>query len=115
MLRAYTIPQLAGTVAGTSSPTVGPINGWIEALYVANNGAGTLTVNTVHQPQVTVLTMASAGTAWYYPRTQVHLTDTTGLTYDGSNKVCEPVPVTDYLQSVSNAGGTVSVTVLARV
>ncbi len=115
MLRAYTIPQLAGTVAGTSSPTVSPLNGEVVGLHVANNSGGTLTINTVHAPQVTVLTMATAGTTWYYPRAQAHLVDTTALTYDGSHAVAVPVPVADYLQCVLNAAGTVNVTVLAHI
>ena len=113
MLQSYTIPQLAGTAAGTSSATSAPINGYIEALYVANNSAGTLTVQTVASPQVTVLTMTTAGTAWYYPRVQTHLTDTTAMTFDGTRKWAERVPVNGYLRSVLNAGGTADVTVWA--
>jgi hypothetical protein len=116
MLKQYTIPQLAGAAAGTSSATTGVVNGEVLGLYVTYAGAGTLTVRTVHDPQVNVLVLETGGTQWYYPRAETCLdgSGTTAITYDGTYPVCAVIPVTDHMESVTNAAGTADVTVVVR-
>jgi len=115
-----------GAATANNSSTV-QLWGEVLAIYVKYNDsppAGTtdVTVTTVGTspapPATTLQSLPNAATdGWFYPRTQIQTTAGTGLTYDGTNKVEEPIPVCDYVNvkiDQANAADNVDVWILYR-
>lgn len=112
MITTVSLPQLAGTAAGTVTSGA-PLSAELLAVQVAANAAGTLTLTAGGPPAQTLFTLAGTavggGTAWYYPRAQV--CSAAGVAVSG---VYEPMVVDGYVSAVFNAGGTVSVTMVVE-
>lgn len=95
-----------GASAASASASSNTISGQLLAIYIKYNGsppAGTdVTISTKgtfpRPPSNTILTLTNNNTSgWYYPRQQVHDETGTGITYDGTNEVYEPVAVADHV------------------
>lgn len=92
-----------GTSTGNGTVTSDrPLNGLVKAVYidyeVTPNAATDVTVQTVNAPTKTILTVTDNVTdGWFYPREVIN--DPTGadVTYDGTNEVYEPIPISDYV------------------
>lgn len=91
--------------AATGNETViseRPLNGHVKAVYikyaVTPNALTDVTVQTINEPAKTLLTVTDNATnGWFYPREVIN--DPTGadVTYDGTNEVYEPIPVSDHI------------------
>ena len=114
MIRQYTLPALALAAAGTIVSTQ-PINGELQAIHIAfSTLGGTLVVASVATPAQTLLTIGAAGTAWYYPRVNIHSTAGGTLAYANGMAQVEEIPLVDYVQASVNAGGTATVNLLVE-
>ena len=117
------IPLSTITASGTNGSATGSdttnetITGKVMGIYI-DYGAGQATttdvvIATASAPVVTILTVTNSATdAWYYPRTQVHGSAGSGLTYDGTRVVIEPMAINDRVSvSVTGANDTKTVQV----
>lgn len=112
-------PNGDGDATSTSLHT---IRGKIMAVYVkyaSESAAGTdVEIKTSGNVggENSILTLTDTNTSgWYYPRHQVHGSDGTALTYDGSNPVVEAPVINDLVQVVvaqATESKTVDVTLL---
>lgn len=109
-----------GSATG-SSTTRDVIAGRVLAVHVDYDAAQAattdLTVATVHAPTMTILTLTdNKVSGWYRPRAQVHSTTGSGLTYDGTRVVAEPIPVCDQITaSVAQADNTHPINVMLLI
>jgi hypothetical protein len=111
MIRTVDLDTL--TTAGTAvSDDV--IAGELLAAYVLHNTAGTMTLSTQHAPAVTLLTLDTGGTQWYYPRATVHDGGGAAMTFDGTYPIPAPIPFVDNVQVSTNADGTAQVQLIVR-
>lgn len=107
MIEYFSLPQLAGTAEGTVTSTA-PVNAELLAVYIANNGAGTVTISASTSPTATIMTMDAAGTQWFYPRVATNTAGTAAGTIALSDYTT--FPLNSYIQVIQNAAGTVDVT-----
>jgi hypothetical protein len=111
MIRTVDLDTL--TTAGTAvSDDV--IAGELLAAYVLHNTAGTMTLQTQHAPQVTLLSLDAGGTQWYYPRGTICTTAAAAFSYASSYPIDAVIPFVDNVQVVTNAAGTAQVTLIVR-
>ena len=96
-------------VVGTAGSATGsqisnqPVNGKILRVHVAytSQPAGTcdVTIATVETPTQDILTLTNTATSgWFAPRMPVHGPTGTALTYNGTQTVNEPFPVSGYVK-----------------
>jgi hypothetical protein len=111
-MRQITLTTL--TAAGTAT-TPGVVSGELLAVHVTKPGAaGTVTIQTAHSPQTTLLTLTAAGTGWFYPRVPICDGTAGTLQYADGYRVYDTIPVCDHVEGVLNAAGTLAVTLMVR-
>lgn len=124
MIRRHTLTVAASGSAGSatgSGRTTEPVNGLVMGVYLDYSASaaatGDVSIATV-SPAVTVLSVANNATdGLYLPRVAARDTAGAVVTFDGTNEIYEPIPVTDYVTvslAQMNDGDTVTVTLWVK-
>jgi hypothetical protein len=112
MISQIGLPPLTTNTTG-AVVSVTPVEAELLAVYVASNCLGTVTLATTSPAAMTILTLDTVGTAWFYPRVPLNTAGTAAGTILLSG-VYDTMPLTGYVQVSANAAGTVNVTLVVE-
>lgn len=119
MIKQWKIPTITGN---SNDATDRPIYGEILAIYlkyaITPNANADVVIATVNDPPKTILTVTDNATSgWFYPREIIDDTTGTAVTFDGTNEMYAPIPVSDYIKATVAQGDsdqTLDVWILIR-